>query len=401
MSRRLRLVLLGGLLLLLSPAPLAAAAPVTVDLRIEGKTKTLYEGAVTTDTRTVDMRDGTGAHVCDGTANPATPVPGPTRGAAIMTAAEGPGGFTFTGRYTFDMQFTVIAGDSVAYDPGTGEFLAEYKNASFASFGSCGDQIANGDKVLYAYATGSEQLLALSGPETVAPGASVALKVTDAASGAAVAGASVGGQTTGADGIAAVTIATAGPAKFKATKAGAIRSNAVSVCATTGSDGACGTSVPIAVAATATATATAAAPPCSTNGRDGRCATRDMSAPGATITGIRDGQRFARGKGPRRLRATIDADPSGLLAVKLRLTRTDRGHVTYFSGKAERFKRSRTLNASGGFWFGVGDRHQVDYLLPGALPRGRYVLDANAIDKAYNRDDKRRRGGNRIVFHVG
>jgi len=29
------------------------------------------------------------------------------------------------------------------------------------------------------------------------------------------------------------------------------------------------------------------------------------------------------------------------------------------------------------------------------------VLDANAIDKAYNRDDKRRRGGNRIVFHVG
>ncbi|MDX6678075.1 MAG: hypothetical protein QOE31_2127, partial [Solirubrobacteraceae bacterium] len=190
MSRRLQLVLLGGLLLLLSPAPLAAAAPVTVDLRIEGKTRTLYEGAVTTDIRSVDLGDGSGSHACDGTSNPATPVPGPTRGAAFMTAAQGPGGFTFTGTYSFDMQFTLIAGDNVAYDAGTGEFLAEYKNGQFASFGSCGDQIANGDKVLYAYATGSEQLLVLSGPATVAPGASATLRVTDAGSGAPVAGAS-------------------------------------------------------------------------------------------------------------------------------------------------------------------------------------------------------------------
>ncbi|MDX6677437.1 MAG: hypothetical protein QOE31_1489 [Solirubrobacteraceae bacterium] len=392
MSRRLQLVLLGGLLLL-SPAPLAAAAPVTVDLRIEGKTRTLYEGAVTTDTRTVDLGDGSGAHVCDGTNNPATPVPGPTRGAAFMTAAQGPGGFTFTGAYSFDMQFSAIAGDDVAYDPGTMEFLAEYKNGAFASFGSCGDQIANGDDVLYAYATGSEQLLALSGPATVAPGASATLRVTDAGSGAPVAGASVGGQTTGADGTAVVTLATAGPASFKATKAKAIRSNAVTICATSGSDGACGTTVPAAVKIGSEV--------CATNGRDGRCATRDLTAPGATIAGIRDGQRFARGTGPRRLRATIDADPSGLFAVKLRLTKTDRGHVTYFSGKAERFKPSRSLNASGGFWFGVGDRQQVDYLLPGALSRGRYVLDVNAIDRAYNRDDKRRRGANRVVFHVG
>jgi hypothetical protein len=28
------------------------------------------------------------------------------------------------------------------------------------------------------------------------------------------------------------------------------------------------------------------------------------------------------------------------------------------------------------------------------------VLDVNAVDKAYNRDDARRRGANRIVFHV-
>jgi hypothetical protein len=28
------------------------------------------------------------------------------------------------------------------------------------------------------------------------------------------------------------------------------------------------------------------------------------------------------------------------------------------------------------------------------------VLDVNVIDRAYNRDDARRRGGNRVVFHV-
>jgi hypothetical protein len=302
------------------------------------------------------------------------------------------------------MTFSVIAGDNVAYDPATGEFLAEYQNGQFAQHGSCGDQVANGDKVLYAYATGSETLLELGGPATVTPGAPAALKVTDAATHAAVAGASVGGQTTGADGIAQVTIGAAGPATFKATKAGAIRSNRVTVCATTGSDGACGTSLPTtSVATSQPQPATPATTVCATNGRDGRCGTGDRTAPAATITGIHDGQRFGRGAGPRRLRALIDSDPSGLSAVKLRLSRTDRGHVTYFSGAAERFKRNPhgVLSASGGFWFAVGNNTSVDYLLPRRLPRGRYVLDVNAIDKAYNRDDARRRGGNRVVFHVG
>ncbi len=393
MSRRLPPALLGALCLLLGHAPLAVAAPATVDLRIEGKTKTLYEGTVTTDVRTVDLGDGTGSHACDGTANPATPVPGPTRGAAFMTAARGSGGFTFTGTYTFDMGFTVIAGDNVGFDPGTGEFLAEYKNGQFASFGSCGDQIATGDKVLYAYATGSEQLLELSGPATIAPGAPATFKVTDAATGAAVAGATVGGQTTGADGSARVVLAAAGPASFKATKSGAIRSNAVAVCATTGSDGACGTSVPV------VAPPGASQQPCVTNGRDGRCGTRDRTAPSAGVRGIAEGQRFAAGKGPRELALTAAADPSGLLAVKLRLTRNDRGRCSTFSGKTERFRHVK-CGASNGFWFGVGERTETSYLLPSRLPRGRYVLDVNAIDRSFNRDDARRRGGNRIVFHV-
>jgi hypothetical protein len=125
--------------------------------------------------------------------------------------------------------------------------------------------------------------------------------------------------------------------------------------------------------------------------------------PAARIEGIADQQRFARGKGPRDLRVRVAPDASGLLVVKLRLTRTDRGRCTYFSGTSERFRlnRSARCGAANGFWFGVGDREQTSYLLPRALPRGRYVLDANVIDKAFNRDDARRRGTNRVVFHVG
>jgi hypothetical protein len=388
MSDRLLAVLVGGLLLALALPALAAAAPVTVNVRIEGKTRTLYEGPVTTDVGPVDVGDGTGPHACDGTTTPGVTVPRPTRGNAFLAAATGPGGFSFTGAYTFDLQFSVIAGDPVAFDPGTFEFLAEYKNGRFADFGSCGDQIASGDDVLYAYATGSEQLLKLSGPATVAPGAPATLTVTDAATGAPVAGAEVGGLTTGADGTVQSTLGEPGPHPFKATKSGAIRSNRVDVCVTEGSDGACGTT-PVPVG-------------CATTGSDGFCGSSDRTGPSATLRGIEDGQHFARGKGPRRLQAAIEPGPAGLLSVKLRLTRNDRGHCTYFSGASERFRVNRSLKcgAANGFWFGVGNGANVDYLLPRALPRGRYVLDINVIDKAFNRDDARRRGANRIVFDV-
>ena len=91
---------------------------------------------------------------------------------------------------------------------------------------------------------------------------------------------------------------------------------------------------------------------------------------------------------------------SCVLVVKLRLTRNDRGNCSTFSGTSERFRHIK-CGASNGFWFGVGDRADTSYLLPSRLPRGRYVLDVNVVDRAYRRDDTRRRGSNRIVFHVG
>ncbi len=388
MPHRLLAVLVGGLLLSLALPALAAAAPVTVNLRIEGKTRTLYEAPVTTDIAPVDLGDGSGSHACDGTPGVATPAP--TRGNAIITAARGPGGFGFAATYSFDLQFSEIAGDAVTFDPVTNEFLAEYHNGAFALVGSCQDQISTGDDVLYAYGTGAEQLLKLSGPARVAPGAAATLTVTDAGTGAPVAGAEVGGLVTGADGTVQTVVGVRGVNAFKATKAGAIRSNRVDVCATDGGDGACGPALPPVL------------PPCLTSGHDGRCGSPDETAPGATIIGIRDGRRFARGKAPRRLRASIDSDPAGIFAIKVRLTRNDRGRCTYFSGRSERFRTNRRAKcgAENGFWFAINAAPSLDYLLPRALPRGNYVLDVNVIDKAFNRDDARRRGANRITFHV-
>jgi hypothetical protein len=335
----------------------AQAAPVTVQLRIEGPTRTLFEGPVTTDVRPFRFTGDPVSHQCDGTTTGGTsPQPVPTRAAAVAEASERTP-FTIAGTWndSFGVSFTNIAGEAVAYDPATNRFLAEYKNETFASLGACADPISGGDDVLFAYGTGSEQLLELSGPARARPGASVTVRVTDAATHGPVAGATVGGRQTAADGTASVgPLSTRGDNDLKASKAGAIRSNRLRVCVTDGADGACGTVLP--------------SPP-------------DTTAPVAGIDGIRDGQQFARRRAPRELHGTVSDDPSGLWAVKIRLTRRLGKTCWYFSGTRERFLK-RTCGKR--YAFKVSDRPQWSYLLPARLPRGRYVLDTYAIDNAFN-----------------
>ena len=338
----------------------AAAAPVTVDLRIEGPTRTLFEGPVTTDVRQFRFTGESTGHTCDGTAaiGGPSPTPVPTRGAVVAQAAETTP-FTIAGTFgQFGASFTSIAGESVAFDMATSKFLAEYVNGQFASLGACADEAHTGDDALFAYGTGSEQLLELAGPALARPGQTVALKVTDAGTHTAVAGATVGGRTTGANGTAVVGPLNArGIADFKATKTGAIRSNRVRVCVTDGQDGACGSQLP-------------------------QPAAPDRTAPVATIKGIRNGQSFSRRKAPRKLRGSVTQDPSGLWAVKIRLTRKLGDRCWYFSGSKERFLKRRCGKKHA---FKVGDRAEWSYLLPSRLPRGRYVLDTYALDNAFNR----------------
>jgi len=62
----------------------AQAAPVTVNLRVEGSTSTIFEGPVTTDGKVIDKGDG--PHPCDGTNLGTNPSPGPTMTSALDDA---------------------------------------------------------------------------------------------------------------------------------------------------------------------------------------------------------------------------------------------------------------------------------------------------------------------------
>jgi hypothetical protein len=360
--------LAAGLAVLVLAAP-ASAAPVTVDLRVEGSTITLFEGPVTTDTRsTIDGHDGTGPHPCDGTSGGGAP--GPTVGAALVQAAEQTNSsFAATWNNGFqDFLVTTIAGETHDFST-TADFWGFWFNRGFSSFGVCGTRVATGDEIVMAAATGSESVLALDGPSAARRGDTVTLTVTDWTTGDPVQGATVGGATTGADGKATITLANAGTQTFKASKAGQIRSNALSMAVV------------------------APDQPLPPSGGSG--AAPDRLAPLAKLLGIADHQTFAKGKGPRTLRASV-SDVSGLAAVKLRLTRRSGGRCFYFSGRRQELERTRCGRA---FYFKAGEGPDVSYLLPERLGAGRYVLDLAAVDRAGNRSALAR-GSTRVVFTV-
>ena len=349
----------------LLPGAPAAADPATVQLRIEGASRTIFEGPVTTDVRPFRFTGDSASHTCDGTAATGGPsaTPVPTRGAVIAQAAEtAPFAIAGTWHPQFGATFETIDGDPVGFDPASNRFLAEYENGAFASLGACADAVQQGDEVLFAYADGSEALLRLSGPADADPGDVVTLRVTDAAAGTPVAGATVGGAQTGADGTATIGPLPDVPhSDFKATKPGAIRSQRLRVCVV-----------------------------------DNGCAVRAGGPPRARIRGIRDGRRYKRSRAPRELRGTGRPGPAGVRAVRLSLQRKVAGRCWAYSVRRERFVRGRCGRHPA---FSIGDEASWSYLLPRRLSAGRYDLRVIAVDGAGNRD-RVRRGRNRVVFSV-
>jgi hypothetical protein len=368
MKIRLSAGLAAGFLL---PALLAApalAGPANVQVRVEGATSTLLpRTAVTTTTAPVN-KDGQAGHDCSGT----------SAAGALERATAG----NWTG--TWSSMFSQYSVDTVmGASPGTNQYWAFWLNYEYSNAGICGAELQAGDDVLLfldcfgAGCVNPAPLRLFQVPAKAAPGSTAAVlvrayqadqtnfPVVTSAVPAVGATVTVGGQqyTTGSDGIANVTFTGSGPVSLRATKPGFVPSAGESTCLTTGADGLCG-SVP---------------PP-------------DTTPPVARITGIRDGQRFSRRRAPRVLHGTVSQDPSGLWAVKLRLTRRLGNTCWYFSGSKERFLK-RTCGKR--YAFKVGDRADWSYLLPARLPRGRYVLDTYAIDNAFNHS-----AVNRVRFRV-
>jgi hypothetical protein len=368
------------------PGAAGAAGPANVTVRVEGDTNTLVPRTALTTTTIPVRKDSDPSHTCTGTS-----------AAGALEQATG-GDWSGAWNNGLGYEVDVVRGESHLF--ASGEYYGFFVNDVLASTGICGAELQTGDSVLIAPVAGSAMsfgVLILSGvPATATPGQPFTVTVTRSTSDFngpvsrdPVAGATISGGgatvTTGADGKAQVTLSTAGATGLRATNAGDIRSATEPVCVTTGSDGACGTT---------------AASSCQTTGDDGNCGTKDKRAPRGKIVSIREGQRFGKGKGPRKLSGIVTPDPSGIADVRLRLTRNDRTHCQTFDGRSERLVKLSRCGAKRGKWFSVGDREQWSYLLPAKLGPGRYVLDLQVRDKAGNVDTLLQRTRTRVVFTV-
>jgi hypothetical protein len=221
---------LAALALFVAAAPAAQAVPVTVNLRVEGLNRTVFDAPVTTDAHPVTTATA-GTHTCDGTNGGAEPAPGPTATGALDDAAR-LAGFTIDGPYGnfgIDDYFIERVADEQV-DPMT-QFWSLWINHTFSDKGGCQKRVLAGQDVLWAAIPFSAEVpLKLSGPPFAQTGRPVQVRVIDGQTGTAQADATVGGATTDAGGVANLSFATAGIYRLKAEKPGTIRSNTIVLC---------------------------------------------------------------------------------------------------------------------------------------------------------------------------
>jgi hypothetical protein len=225
------IVLLATTACLLAVASPAGAVPTFVHVRIEGATRTIFEGPIFVEGRagrTITTETG-GTHKCDGTNDGANaePVPVPTAALAdVATLAH----FTFDAEYFPSLEDYFVT--RIAEDAETStEFWGTLVNDQFTPVGGCEFALHNGDEVLFAFnAFNAEHILKLTGPHIQFGGHSLTFKVTDGSTGEPVAGALVApqktttGATTNANGEATITLKR-GVSLLKASKSESIRSN--------------------------------------------------------------------------------------------------------------------------------------------------------------------------------
>lgn len=208
-------------------ASTAFATSALVNVRVEGATRTIFEGPILAEGRTITTESG-GTHVCNGTNFGANPESVPVPTAALADAAE-LAGFTFDAEYfpSFEDYFiTRIAETSETSE----EFWGILVNYSLIPVGGCQYRLHNGDKVLFAFnAFNAEHFLKLTGPHLAAAGHPITVKVTEGSTGAPIAGATVDGVETNSSGEATITFAKPGLEHLKATKPNSIRSNGLYV----------------------------------------------------------------------------------------------------------------------------------------------------------------------------
>jgi hypothetical protein len=402
-SVRMSLALCVTMLVALVGSTVAQATPITVNLRVEGSTKTLFEGPVSTEAIPnppgISTKSSVVAHPCDVAHNGSNGgfVPAGASATSALYDAAVASGLTFDAEWFESlMDFSVSqVGEDIANSGKNGEYWGYAVNDTTANVGGCQFQLAPGSEVLWAYNYFNlPHLLDLSGPASVNGGASFTVHVADSQTGSPIAGASIGQDvagvttpipgtaTTDANGNATLALAHAGTVMLKATQPESVRSNGLVVCIHNGNDGTCGTTIPGVPKGLPKAEPEIV---------------HSTPADVATIGGVQNGRHYSHRKGPRILRGLVQVPAGGTLReVRISLRRREGKRCMTFNGATEAFVHAR---CGGARFFSVGSSESFSYLLPAALPKGRYVYDIEAIDNA-GHTTKLVAGVSHVVFYV-
>jgi hypothetical protein len=391
-SRRMLPVLAGAvvsLVLVLSAS--AVAAPITVNLRVEGSTKTLYEGPVSTEgiagittesspiSEPCDFKDD-GSNKGEGS-DAATPT------AALYDAAIADGlAFNAEWEGKYNDFFVSQVGTDVNQSVEPYDSWGYAVNYTTANVGGCQFQLAPGSEVLWAYNYFNlKHLLSLGGPSSVTIGTPFTVHVVDGQTGEPISGAAIGelvsgvtntsssSPTTDAAGNATVTLTHVGAVTLKATQVESVRSNGLVVNVVPVSACVCGG--PILVS-----------PPVAP--------IVDM----AKVMGVKNGHLYSRHSAPRVLRGVVNVSGDGTLRqVRISLQRRYHGRCFDFNGARESFVRTKKCGSAA--FFSVGGSESFSYLLPARLPRGSYTYDIEGIDST-GQTTKLVNGISHVVFQV-
>jgi hypothetical protein len=267
-----------ALLLMMTTSALAggSAGAAVVDVRIEGATQTLFEGPMRSVGNPVRSASDAQQRDCDGANNDQHPAPGASATGASVEGLRTEG-MDFDARWFpgFDDYYVTRLGPD-AENVDTYTFWGLLINDAFTDVGGCQAQVADGDRVLWAYDAFHNRgflKLAVAGDTAAAPvttatvvtGQSLTVSVTRAYGEKNPAFAGVGGvtvapvttaangvetvqptapdaATTAVDGTADVIFGTLGWHRIKADAGagGAIRSNRLDVCVVSAPGGNCG-----------------------------------------------------------------------------------------------------------------------------------------------------------------
>ncbi|HEY5193019.1 MAG TPA: DUF4430 domain-containing protein [Solirubrobacteraceae bacterium] len=383
------LALCATLLVSLFAAPTVfAGTPENVTVRVEGLTETKLLPTSVTTTTTPVVKDEIGADSCPGTS---------ALGALQLSTAG-----NWSGPWEAkENQYAIytIEGETHEFESSNANYYWSFwLDNKEATVGACDAELQAGDQVLFfpacygaACPTPEPTPLGIQASATANAGEPVNITVVQYNTKGEVTpavGANVGGGGTSAvtdsQGHATMKFAGDGTYTLRASSGfqapPAIRTE-TTICVHEDNDGTCGTTVPgISVVPKSLPQIVNSTP-------------ADVARVGA----VKSGHHYARRNGPRILRGLVQVPAGGTLRdVRISLQRHSGKRCLAFNGATERFARDRCGTTH---FFSVGGSESFSYLLPAALPKGRYVYDIEAINDA-GQPTKLVAGVSHVVFYV-